>query len=50
MYVSEDCGYRMMDESSLTGEPFQITKTAGSMVISDAINGEAALTVKVAKR
>jgi heavy metal translocating P-type ATPase len=39
-----------MDESYLTGEPFQITKTAGSTVISGAINGESALTIQTTKR
>ena len=39
-------GQGVMDESYLTGEPFQITKTAGSTVISGAINGESALTIR----
>jgi len=39
-------GHGVMDESYLTGEPFQITKTTGSNVISGAINGESALTVR----
>jgi heavy metal translocating P-type ATPase len=39
-------GHGVMDESYLTGEPFQITKTVGSEVISGAINGETALTVQ----
>jgi len=43
-------GHGVMDESYLTGEPFQITKTAGSAVISGAINGEAALTIRATKR
>jgi heavy metal translocating P-type ATPase len=43
-------GHGVMDESYLTGEPFQITKTAGSAVISGAINGEAALTIRASKR
>ncbi len=38
-------GHGEMDESYLTGEPFQITKTVGSLVISGAINGESALTI-----
>lgn len=38
-------GHGEMDESYLTGEPFQITKTVGSTVISGAINGESALTI-----
>jgi heavy metal translocating P-type ATPase len=43
-------GHGVMDESFLTGEPFKITKTAGSTVISGAINGEAALTIRTTKR
>ncbi len=43
-------GHGMMDESYLTGEPFQITKTSGSTVISGAINGESALTIRTTKR
>ena len=39
-------GHGLMDESYLTGEPFQITKTTGSNVISGAINGESALTIR----
>ncbi len=39
-------GHGEMDESYLTGEPFQITKTTGSSVISGAINGESALTIR----
>src|SRR5450759_5338908 len=42
-------GHGMMDESYLTGEPFQITKTSGSMVLSGAINGETALTIRATK-
>jgi heavy metal translocating P-type ATPase len=43
-------GHGVMDESYLTGEPFQITKTAGSTVISGAINGESALTIRTTQR
>lgn len=43
-------GHGMMDESYLTGEPFQITKTSGSQVISGAINGESALTIRSTHR
>ena len=43
-------GHGMMDESYLTGEPFKITKTSGSTVISGAINGEWALTIRTTKR
>ena len=39
-------GHGTMDESYLTGEPFQITKTSGSTVISGAVNGETALTIR----
>lgn len=39
-------GHGVMDESYLTGEPFRITKTVGSDVISGAINGDTALTVQ----
>lgn len=42
-------GRGAMDESYLTGEPFQISKTVGSEVLSGAINGEAALTIEVAR-
>lgn len=43
-------GHGSMDESYLTGEPFIISKVAGSMVLSGAINGEASLTITAAKR
>lgn len=43
-------GHGVMDESYLTGEPFQITKTSGSMVLSGAINGDSALTIRTASR
>ena len=43
-------GHGVMDESYLTGEPFKITKTSGSTVISGAINGEWALTIRTTKR
>ena len=43
-------GHGVMDESYLTGEPFQMTKTRGSAVISGAINGESALTIRVIRR
>ncbi|CAN5364012.1 heavy metal translocating P-type ATPase [soil metagenome] len=42
-------GHGVMDESYLTGEPFQINKTSGSTVISGAINGESALTIRTTK-
>jgi heavy metal translocating P-type ATPase len=43
-------GHGSMDESYLTGEPFQIVKTRGSNVISGAVNGEAALTIRATER
>ena len=43
-------GHGVMDESYLTGEPFQITKTSGSTVISGAVNGESALSIRTTKR
>ncbi|MBX3176040.1 MAG: cadmium-translocating P-type ATPase [Candidatus Hydrogenedentes bacterium] len=43
-------GHSVMDESYLTGEPFQITKTLGSSVISGSINGESALTIQATRR
>ena len=43
-------GRGVMDESYLTGEPFKITKTHGSQVISGAINGDAALTINTTQR
>ena len=42
-------GHGTMDESYLTGEPFQITKTSGSAVISGAINGESVLTIRASQ-
>jgi heavy metal translocating P-type ATPase len=39
-------GHGVMDEAYLTGEPYEISKTPGSMVISGAINGEALLTIR----
>jgi heavy metal translocating P-type ATPase len=42
-------GHGAMDESYLTGEPFQIAKAPGSDVLSGAINGSAAMTIVVSK-
>ena len=42
-------GRGVMDESFLTGEPFQMSKTPGAEVISGAINGEAALTIRATR-
>ena len=43
-------GHGVMDESYLTGEPFQMIKTRGSTVISGALNGESALTIRTTER
>lgn len=43
-------GQGVMDESFLTGEPFQMRKTPGSTVISGAINGDTALTIRATRR
>lgn len=40
-----ESGTGTMDESFLTGEPYRIRKTAGSQVISGALNEDAALTI-----
>jgi heavy metal translocating P-type ATPase len=42
-------GRGSMDESYLTGEPFQIAKAPGSEVLSGAINGADAMTIVVRK-
>ncbi len=42
-------GHGIMDESYLTGEPFRISKTPGSEVLSGAVNGEAALTIRATR-
>ncbi len=42
-------GRGVMDESFLTGEPFKISKVPGSLVISGALNGESAITIKASK-
>jgi heavy metal translocating P-type ATPase len=42
-------GHSAMDESYLTGEPYVLSKTPGSDVLSGAINGEGALTIRAVK-
>src|SRR3974390_2619459 len=42
-------GHGVMDEAYLTGEPYEISKTPGSMVISGAVNGETLLTIRAEK-
>ena len=39
-------GHGVMDESYLTGEPYRISKAPGTTVLSGAINGESALTIR----
>lgn len=42
-------GHGAMDESYLTGEPYQISKIPGATVLSGAINGETVLTLQAQK-
>jgi heavy metal translocating P-type ATPase len=42
-------GHGSMDESYLTGEPYVLSKTPGSAVLSGAINGPSALTIRADK-
>ena len=42
-------GHGVMDESYLTGEPYRISKAPGTAVLSGAINGETALTIRADK-
>ena len=42
-------GNGSMDESYLTGEPYQVRKTLGASVLSGAINGEAVITIRAEK-
>lgn len=43
-------GRGTMDESYLTGEPYRMSKVSGSAVLSGAINGDTALTIRAEKR
>lgn len=43
-------GSGTMDESYLTGEPYCMDKTGGSSVLSGAINGDSALTIRADKQ
>lgn len=57
IYPHENCpvdgivieGHGSMDESYLTGEPYQISKVPGTSVLSGAINGETVLTIQAQK-
>jgi len=42
-------GHGVMDEAYLTGEPYRISKTPGSTVLSGAINGETVLAVRASR-
>jgi heavy metal translocating P-type ATPase len=42
-------GSGVMDESYLTGEPYMMSKTPGSAVLSGAINGDSALTIRTSR-
>lgn len=42
-------GSSTMDESYLTGEPYLMSKTSGSTVMSGAVNGDNALTIRADK-
>ncbi len=46
--VSE--GHGTMDESYLTGEPYQMSKAPGATVLSGAVNGASVLTIQAGKR
>ena len=43
-------GYGEMDESYLTGEPYEMAKAPGSQVLSGAINGNTLLKIKATRR
>jgi heavy metal translocating P-type ATPase len=43
-------GHGAMDESYLTGEPYVMSKVPGTSVLSGAINGEGALTIRADRR
>jgi len=42
-------GHGSMDEAYLTGEPYRVSKSVGSDVLSGAINGEAALHIQAVR-
>ncbi len=42
-------GQGLMDESYLTGEPYKLSKTIGSFVLSGAINGESSIIIRAEK-
>jgi len=42
-------GHGSMDEAYLTGEPYRVSKSVGSEVLSGAINGESALNIEATR-
>jgi len=42
-------GHSIMDESYLTGEPFEMPKTPGSEVISGSVNGDGVLLIRAVR-
>jgi heavy metal translocating P-type ATPase len=42
-------GHGSMDEAYLTGEPYRVSKSIGSQVLSGAINGKSALTIRASR-
>lgn len=42
-------GHGSMNESYLTGEPYEVSKTQGSKVLSGAINGSSAMTIEATR-
>jgi heavy metal translocating P-type ATPase len=42
-------GHGSMDEAYLTGEPYRVSKSVGSDVLSGAINGESALSIEAVR-
>lgn len=43
-------GHGVMDEAYLTGEPFLISKTPGTSVMSGAVNGDSLLTIQASRK
>ena len=42
-------GHGSMNEAYLTGEPFEIAKAPGAIILSGALNGESLLTIRATK-
>ena len=43
-------GHGRMNEAYLTGEPFEMSKAPGAAVLSGAVNGDSALTIRATQR